>query len=147
VVIADPCKQVRCRSRGGPDGLVQDGALALLDEAACHRGSSREELALALVDKGRHAPTRTSTELIHVRRATYYSTRSASATAQEAERSDAGALRSEQASERSVIRRLPRTNTEHAAATAIDYCNRSRKRACAERYAYSSRSFKPAPDL
>jgi hypothetical protein len=30
---------------------VQDGALALLDEAACHLGSSREELALALVDK------------------------------------------------------------------------------------------------
>ena len=33
---------------GGLDGLVQDGALALLDEAACHLGSSREELALAL---------------------------------------------------------------------------------------------------
>jgi hypothetical protein len=48
-------------------------------------------------------------ELIHVRRATYYSTRSASATAQEAERSDVGALGSEQASERSVIRRLLRT--------------------------------------
>jgi hypothetical protein len=36
---------------GGLDGLVQDGALALLDEAACHLGSSREELASALVDK------------------------------------------------------------------------------------------------
>jgi hypothetical protein len=97
VVIADPCKQVRCRSRAALTGWYQDGALALLDEAACHLGSSREELALALVDKGRHAPTRTSTELIHVRRATYYSTRSANATGQEAERSNAGALRSEQA--------------------------------------------------
>jgi hypothetical protein len=84
--------------------------------------------------KGRHAPTRTSTELIHVRRATYcrgfskrrrhpwggcsigYSTRSASATPQEAERSDAGALRSEQASERSVIRRLLRTTGTRLAA-------------------------------
>jgi hypothetical protein len=36
---------------GGLDGLEQDGALALRDEAACHLGSSREELALALVDK------------------------------------------------------------------------------------------------
>jgi hypothetical protein len=116
---------------GGLDGLVQDGALALLDEAACHLGSSREELALALVDK-RHAPTRTRTELIHVRRATYcrgfskrrrhpwggcstgYSTRCARATAQKAERSDAGALRNEQASERSVIRRLLRTISESA---------------------------------
>jgi hypothetical protein len=57
---------------GGLDGLVQDGALALLDDAVCHLGSSREELALALVDKRQHAPTRTSTELIHVRRATYF---------------------------------------------------------------------------
>jgi glycine/D-amino acid oxidase-like deaminating enzyme len=40
---------------------------------------------------------------------TGYSTRSASATAQEAERSDAGALGSEQASERSVVRQLLRT--------------------------------------
>jgi hypothetical protein len=51
VVIADPCKQVRCRSRAALTGWYQDGALALLDEAACHMGSSREELALALVDK------------------------------------------------------------------------------------------------
>jgi len=51
VVIADPCKQVRCRSRAALTGWYQDGALALLDEAACHRGSSREEPTLALVDK------------------------------------------------------------------------------------------------
>lgn len=50
MVIADPCKQV-LPEPGGPDGWYQDGALALLDEAACHLGSSREELALALVDK------------------------------------------------------------------------------------------------
>jgi hypothetical protein len=36
---------------GGLGGPVQDGALARLDEAACHLGSSREEQALALVDK------------------------------------------------------------------------------------------------
>jgi hypothetical protein len=36
---------------GGLDELVQDGGSPWLDEAACHLGSSREELALALVDK------------------------------------------------------------------------------------------------
>jgi hypothetical protein len=38
VVIADPCKQVRCRSRAALTGWSQDGRLALLDEAACHLG-------------------------------------------------------------------------------------------------------------
>jgi hypothetical protein len=38
---------------GGLEGLLQGGALALLDEAACRLGSSREELALALVDDTR----------------------------------------------------------------------------------------------
>ena len=44
------------------DGDYQDAALALLGEPACHLGFSRGELTLALVDKGRHAPARTSTE-------------------------------------------------------------------------------------
>jgi hypothetical protein len=56
VVIADPCKQRPLPDAGGLDGLLQDGALALLDEAACRLGSSREELALALVDE-KHART------------------------------------------------------------------------------------------
>jgi len=50
---------------------VQDGALALLDEAACHLGSSREELALALVDKRQARAYANKHEVIHVRRATY----------------------------------------------------------------------------
>jgi hypothetical protein len=37
VVIADPCKQVRCRSRAALMGWSQDGALALLDEAILGR--------------------------------------------------------------------------------------------------------------
>jgi hypothetical protein len=51
VVIADPCKQRSLPGAGGLDGLLQDGALALLDEVACRLGSSREELVLALVDE------------------------------------------------------------------------------------------------
>ena len=35
---------------GGIDGALQDAALLALDRAACRFGSSREELALALVD-------------------------------------------------------------------------------------------------
>jgi hypothetical protein len=35
---------------GGIDGALQDLALRALDRAACKYGSSREELALALVD-------------------------------------------------------------------------------------------------
>jgi hypothetical protein len=50
VVIADPCQDRDLPSTGGIDGLIQDGALKLLDRAACRYGSSREELALALGD-------------------------------------------------------------------------------------------------
>ena len=35
---------------GGIDGALQDAALIALDRAACRYGSSREQLALALVD-------------------------------------------------------------------------------------------------
>jgi hypothetical protein len=96
---------------GGPDGLVP--------RRRARPGSTKRPATWVPLGrswrwrsstKGRHAPTRPSTELIHVRRATYYSTPSASATAQEPERSDAGARRSEQASERSVLRRLLRTS-------------------------------------
>jgi hypothetical protein len=52
VVIADPCRDRDLPSSGGLDGLIQDGALKLLDRAACRYGSSREELALALGDEG-----------------------------------------------------------------------------------------------
>jgi MFS family permease len=50
VVIADPCRDRDLPSTGGLDGLIQDGALKLLDRAACRYGSSREELALAIGD-------------------------------------------------------------------------------------------------
>jgi hypothetical protein len=53
VTIADPCKDRPGPGVGGLEGLLQGGALALLDEAACRLGSSREELALALVDDQR----------------------------------------------------------------------------------------------
>ena len=53
VVIADPCRQRSLPGSGGLDGLVQNGAVALLDDAACRHGATREELALALVDDGR----------------------------------------------------------------------------------------------
>jgi len=48
VSIADPCAH-RQRT-GGVDGLLQDSALVLLDTAACEFGSSREQVALALID-------------------------------------------------------------------------------------------------
>jgi len=51
VAIADPCGDRPLPEMGGLDGLLQDGALAVLDEAACYLGSSREELVLALVDE------------------------------------------------------------------------------------------------
>lgn len=53
VTIADPCKDRPGPDVGGLEGLLQGGALALLDSAACRLGSSREELALALVDDER----------------------------------------------------------------------------------------------
>jgi len=50
VRIADPCDPRDLPGTGGIDGAIQDATLAALDRAACRFGSSREELALALVD-------------------------------------------------------------------------------------------------
>lgn len=50
VAIADPCEPRDLPGTGGIGGIVQDVALAGLDRAACDFGSSREELAIALVD-------------------------------------------------------------------------------------------------
>jgi Major Facilitator Superfamily len=50
VVIADPCRPRDLPHTGGVSGALQDAALVALDRAACRFGSSREELALALVD-------------------------------------------------------------------------------------------------
>ncbi len=50
VEIADPCEDRELPGTGGISGVVQDVALAGLDRAACEFGSSREELAIALVD-------------------------------------------------------------------------------------------------
>ena len=51
VEIADPCEDRDLPGTGGIGGVVQDVALAALDRAACEFGSSREELAIALVDE------------------------------------------------------------------------------------------------
>jgi Major Facilitator Superfamily len=51
VAIADPCVERELPETGGIDGIVQDVALEGLDLAACEFGSSREELAIALVDE------------------------------------------------------------------------------------------------
>ena len=50
VVLADPCQDRELPDTGGLEGALQDAALVALDRAACRFGSSREELALALVD-------------------------------------------------------------------------------------------------
>ncbi len=50
VTIASPCEDRELPDTGGLDGALQDAALAALDRAACEWGSSREALALALVD-------------------------------------------------------------------------------------------------
>ena len=50
VTLADPCQPRDLPSTGGLEGAIQDVALVALDRAACRFGSSREELALALVD-------------------------------------------------------------------------------------------------
>ena len=50
VKIADPCKERALPDAGGITGVVQDTALASLDQIACHFGSSREQLVLALAD-------------------------------------------------------------------------------------------------
>jgi hypothetical protein len=51
VRIADPCERRALPGTGGLGGALQDAALVALDRAACRFGSSREELALALVDE------------------------------------------------------------------------------------------------
>ncbi len=51
VAIADPCEGRDLPGTGGIGGIVQDVALEGLDRAACEFGSSREELAIALVDE------------------------------------------------------------------------------------------------
>jgi len=50
VVIADPCQGRDLPGTEGLGGIIQDAALVGLDRAACEFGSSREELAIALVD-------------------------------------------------------------------------------------------------
>jgi MFS transporter len=55
VRIADPCRDRPLPDTGGIDGALQDAALVALDRAACRFGSSREQLALALVDDGARA--------------------------------------------------------------------------------------------
>lgn len=50
VKIADPCKAREHESVPGVEGVVEDAVLRGLDRAACHFGSSREELVLALFD-------------------------------------------------------------------------------------------------
>jgi predicted MFS family arabinose efflux permease len=52
VVIADPCEQRSAPNAGGADEPLQGGALALLDDAACALGMSRERLALDILDGG-----------------------------------------------------------------------------------------------
>jgi predicted MFS family arabinose efflux permease len=52
VKIANPCTARSTPEAGGLGGVLQDQALATLDQVACHFGSSREELVLALADKG-----------------------------------------------------------------------------------------------
>jgi MFS family permease len=51
VEIADPCQERELPGTGGIGGVAQDAALTGLDRAACNFGSSREELAIALVDE------------------------------------------------------------------------------------------------
>jgi MFS family permease len=51
VAILDPCEGRDQPGTGGIEGIVQDVALIGLDRAACEFGSSREELAIALVDE------------------------------------------------------------------------------------------------
>jgi hypothetical protein len=48
VRLGDPCKPRNLPDSGGIGGFVQNTALVALDRAACHAGSSREALVLAL---------------------------------------------------------------------------------------------------
>jgi MFS family permease len=52
VKLANPCSARPTPGGGGLSGVLQDQVLAALDQVACHFGSSREELVLALADKG-----------------------------------------------------------------------------------------------
>jgi MFS family permease len=52
VEIANPCKERALPQGTGVPGVVQDAALISLDQIACHFGSSREQLVLALADAG-----------------------------------------------------------------------------------------------
>jgi MFS family permease len=50
VKIADPCKERKRPQAPGIPGAMQDAAIVSLDQIACHFGSSREQLVLALAD-------------------------------------------------------------------------------------------------
>jgi MFS family permease len=50
VSLQDPCQDRDLPDTGGLGGILQSFSLAALDRAACHYGSSREELLLALFD-------------------------------------------------------------------------------------------------
>jgi hypothetical protein len=52
VKIADPCKERGRPRASGLPGVAQDAAIISLDQIACHFGSSREQLVLALADDG-----------------------------------------------------------------------------------------------
>jgi hypothetical protein len=54
VEIANPCRERSLPQASGVPSVVQDAALISLDQIACHFGSSREQLVLALAD-GREA--------------------------------------------------------------------------------------------
>jgi hypothetical protein len=51
VKIANPCDDRALPEGAGTPGVVQDAALVSLDQIACHFGSSREQLVLALADE------------------------------------------------------------------------------------------------
>jgi predicted MFS family arabinose efflux permease len=51
VKIANPCDDRSLPQGSGVPGVVQDAALVSLDQIACHFGSSREQLVLALADE------------------------------------------------------------------------------------------------
>jgi MFS family permease len=51
VLIADPCEPRAAPDSPGLGGVLQEQALEQLDQIACHFGSSREELVLALADE------------------------------------------------------------------------------------------------
>jgi hypothetical protein len=55
VTLQDPCHPRPVPDSGGLSGLLQQQVLQALNQAACHVGSTREELALALFDRDRAA--------------------------------------------------------------------------------------------